>query len=79
MNELEKDQQLFNLEEKLTCLDASAASYERRIRAVLDRYGTGVRPSWISTDLAIWGHYAKAARADMVPLQDQLKKLKGWT
>jgi len=37
--------------------------YKQRYDDLIKRYGTGVRPSWVSTDLAIEGermrHYAK--------------------
>lgn len=37
--------------------------YKQRYDDIINRYGTGVRPSWVSTDLAIEGermrHYAK--------------------
>jgi hypothetical protein len=37
--------------------------YKQRYDDIIKRYGTGVRPSWVSTDLAIEGermrHYAK--------------------
>lgn len=30
-----------------------AEMYEREAQSLINQYGTGVRPSWVSTDLAI--------------------------
>ena len=30
-----------------------AEMYEREVQSLINQYGTGVRPSWVSTDFAI--------------------------
>ena len=39
-----------------------AEKYEENARTLIDRYGDGVRPSWVSTDISIAWHYAEQYR-----------------
>lgn len=39
-----------------------AEHYEREAQSLTDQYGTGVRPSWVSTDLAIANQRAAGYR-----------------
>ena len=36
---------------------------------LIERYGTGVRPSWVSTDLAIYWHRAEQAQLQIDELE----------
>jgi hypothetical protein len=49
--------------EQVETMQGRVAYKERQITSLINQYGTGVRPSWVSTDLAIYSQqmqdYAK--------------------
>lgn len=46
-------------EEEITLYQNMIRQYERNNDDLISRYGTGVRPSWVSEDLAITGHHIR--------------------
>ena len=46
------EQTLENLRAELDLAERMAASHQRNINSTLAQYGQGVRPSWVSADLA---------------------------
>lgn len=46
---------------KATAL-SMAEHYEKEAQSLIDQYGTGVRPSWVSCDLSIAQHNAARYR-----------------
>ena len=45
--------------------------YERNNDDLIARYGTGVRPSWISEDMAINGHHIMRYKKKIAELEAQ--------
>jgi aspartyl aminopeptidase len=58
-------------EETITLYQNMIRQYERNNDDLIARYGTGVRPSWISEDLAINGHHIMRYKKKIAELEAQ--------
>lgn len=50
------------IEETIAHANKMAEHYEKEAEGLIAQHGTGVRPSWVSTDLAIANQRAKSYR-----------------
>lgn len=48
--------------------------YDKQYDDIEKRYGTGVRPSWVSTDLAILGEKIRYYKQEMERLSNEVSK-----
>ncbi|PIX97221.1 MAG: hypothetical protein COZ24_06425 [Hydrogenophilales bacterium CG_4_10_14_3_um_filter_63_21] len=48
-----------------------AGHYDKEAQRLIDQYGTGVRPSWVSCDLGIAQHHAARWRKLAEVLKDE--------
>ena len=58
-------------QETITLYQNMIRQYERNNDDLIARYGTGVRPSWISEDLAINGHHIMRYKKKIAELEGQ--------
>ena len=58
-------------EETITLYQNMIRQYERTNDDLIARYGTGVRPSWVSEDLAITGHHIMRYKKKIAELEGQ--------
>ena len=58
------------IEQQIADLEAHAKRLDEQSARLIDRYGEGVRPGWISADLAMNGHHAAEARAEAAKLRE---------
>jgi hypothetical protein len=58
-------------EEMITLYQNMIRQYERINDDLIARYGTGVRPSWVSEDLAITGHHIMRYKKKIAELEAQ--------
>ncbi len=73
--------------EQVETMQGRVAYKERQINSLINQYGTGVRPSWVSTDLAIYSQqmqdytkqlsYAENVVAHYEAKQDALAEQEG--
>jgi len=62
------------IEREITDLEAYIKYKQDSIDSTLARYGSGVRPSWVSADIGIDGAHIANARRQIKELQEQLKE-----
>ena len=60
------------IRERIAGLQAYVESEERSIAQTIKTYGTGVRPSWVSADIAIDQGHVDRAKAEIAELQAKL-------
>ena len=58
----EEQASIFSQEEKLDSMQKYLVSLEKKYDQTIERYGTGVRPSWVSAELAFIGIDINACR-----------------
>ena len=63
------------LEQKLEQYTKAAQMYERDVDYLLDQYGQGVRPSWVSTEISTAMALAAQYNVRAQEMRDQLDKL----
>ena len=51
--------------EQVETMQGRVAYKERQITSLINQYGTGVRPSWVSTDLAIYSQQMQDYTKDL--------------
>ena len=52
-------------------LTKRAAIYDNKARSLIDQYGTGIRPGWVSEEIAIARDRAENCRAIAAQLQKE--------
>ena len=58
-------------EEEIRTIKAMIDSLERSNADLLARYGSGVRPSWVSADMSMNGHRIQYYRKELAKLEGQ--------
>lgn len=64
-----------DLQARLTELEAKAARAEKEIDSIVERYGTGCRPSFVSADIGFAKMYRKQYLAEAAKIRKRLEAL----
>ena len=59
------------IEEEISLYQSMIQFHERQCDDLIARYGTGVRPSWVSEDLALASHHVRRYRQRLAELEGQ--------
>ena len=59
------------IEEEINLYRNMIQFHEKSCSDLLQRYGTGVRPSWVSEDLALAGHQIRQYKKKLEELEGQ--------
>ena len=59
------------LEEEMNLYRNMIQFHEKSCSDLLERYGTGVRPSWVSEDLALASHQIRQYKQKLAELEGQ--------
>jgi len=59
------------IEEEINLYRSMIQFHEKSCSDLLQRYGTGVRPSWVSEDLALAGHQIRLYKQRLSELEGQ--------
>ena len=59
------------IEEEISLYQSMIQFHEKSCSDLLQRYGTGVRPSWVSEDLALAGHQIRLYKQRLSELEGQ--------
>ena len=59
------------VEEEINLYRKMIQHHERNCDDLIARYGTGVRPSWVSEDLALTGHQIRLYKKKLEELEGQ--------
>lgn len=59
------------IEEEINLYQSMIQFHEKSCSDLLQRYGTGVRPSWVSEDLALAGHQIRLYKQRLSELEGQ--------
>jgi len=58
-------------EEEINLYQKMIQHHERNCDDLIARHGTGVRPSWVSEDLALAGHHIRQYKKKIAELEGQ--------
>lgn len=59
------------IEEEISLYHSMIQFHERQCDDLIARYGHGVRPSWVSEDLALAGHQIRQYKQKLAELEDK--------
>ena len=59
------------IEEEINLYQSMIQFHERQCDDLIARYGHGVRPSWVSEDLALAGHQIRQYKQKLAELEGQ--------
>ena len=59
------------IEEEISLYRSMIQFHERQCDDLISRHGHGVRPSWVSEDLALAGHQIRLMKKKMAELEGQ--------
>tara|TARA_R110000824_G_scaffold283328_1_gene471712 strand:+ start:666 stop:887 length:222 start_codon:yes stop_codon:yes gene_type:complete len=70
----EEQASIFSQEEKLDSMQKYLVSLEKKYDQTIERYGTGVRPSWVSAELAFIGIDINDALAEIETIKSSIEQ-----
>lgn len=70
----EEQASIFSQEEKLESMQKYLVSLEKKYDQTIERYGTGVRPSWVSAELAFIGIDINDALAEIETIKSSIEQ-----
>tara|TARA_R110000796_G_scaffold228451_2_gene345607 strand:+ start:2419 stop:2640 length:222 start_codon:yes stop_codon:yes gene_type:complete len=70
----EEQASIFSQEEKLDSMQKYLVSLQKKYDQTIERYGTGVRPSWVSAELAFIGIDINDALAEIETIKSSIEQ-----
>ena len=60
------------MQDQINEAQSEIARLKSKIERINRRYGTGVRPSWVSADIEMYAHEIRQQEAEIAKLQEEL-------